>query len=118
MEWSVFVQADLVQADFRAYFGRAPRETHRDSGDSAVKGSTRGTLPRLSPRAVCRIRNLVSFFEGRFKKKLERSTRLIPVRRNSLFGLPEGTGAAPMTGAPAAHCLCIHRDQSLEDCTA
>jgi hypothetical protein len=35
-----------------------------------------------------------------------------------LFGLPEGTGAAPMTGAPAAHCLCIHRDQSLEDCTA
>src|ERR1700733_5156288 len=34
-----------------------------------------------------------------------------------LFGLPEGTGAAPMTGAPAAHCLCIHRDQSLEDCT-
>ena len=35
-----------------------------------------------------------------------------------LFGLPEGTGAAPMTGAPAAHCLCIRRDQSLEDCTA
>jgi hypothetical protein len=32
-----------------------------------------------------------------------------------LFGLPEGTGAAPMTGAPAAHCLCIHRDQRWDE---
>src|ERR1700722_14364107 len=26
-----------------------------------------------------------------------------------LFGLPEGTGAAPITGAPAAHCFILLR---------
>jgi hypothetical protein len=26
-----------------------------------------------------------------------------------LFGLPEGTGAAPITGAPAAHCFKLLR---------
>ncbi|MGA2716587.1 MAG: hypothetical protein ABSG41_26125, partial [Bryobacteraceae bacterium] len=35
--------------------------------------------------------------------------RLIVVRRNDRFGFPDGTGAAPITGAPAAHCFCIHR---------
>jgi hypothetical protein len=31
-----------------------------------------------------------------------------------LFGLPEDTGAAPITGAPAAHCLILLR-QDLEN---
>jgi len=29
-----------------------------------------------------------------------------------------GGGAAPITGAPAAHCFHIHTSQSLEDCAA
>jgi hypothetical protein len=52
------------------------------------------------------------------KENAGRPTRLIVVRRNDRFGFSDGTEAAPITGAPAAHCFCIHRDQSLEDCAA
>ena len=47
---------------------------------------------------------------------LERSTRLIPVRRNSRFGFSAGTEAAPITGAPAAHC-CYMTAHRLEEYT-
>jgi len=58
------------------------------------------------PRDFCRVPDLISFSISS-EEKLERSTRLIPVRRNSRFGLSDGTEAAPITGAPAAHCLYV-----------
>jgi hypothetical protein len=36
---------------------------------------------------------------------LERSNRMVTVIRNGRFGFPDETGAAPITGAPAAHCF-------------
>ena len=51
-----------------------------------------------------------------FQKSVGRSTRLITLRRNSRFGLSDGTGAAPITGAPAAHC-CYMTAHRLEEYT-
>ena len=46
-----------------------------------------------------------SFFPfSRFKKSWAAPPSRLPVRQEP-FGLPEGTGAAPMTGAPTAHCF-------------
>src|ERR1700685_1379218 len=50
-----------------------------------------------------------------FRKKMRSDPLPDKPSGRGLFGLPEGTGAAPMTGAPAAHCLCIHRDQRWDE---
>src|ERR1700733_6662941 len=56
---------------------------------------------------------IVAFAAFRYEKKMRSAPLPDKPSSRGLFGLPEGTGAAPMTGAPAAHCLCIHREQSL-----
>src|SRR5580698_6918807 len=41
----------------------------------------------------------------RYEKKMRSAPLPDKPSGRGLFGLPEGTGAAPMTGAPAAHCF-------------
>ena len=67
------------------------------------------TNGRKRPQAeACATRRLKSFTSIQTEKNWSAPLSDKPSDRG-LFGLPEETGAAPITGAPAAHCLRLLR---------